>query len=91
MPAVNNDDNVVDFNWANATDWFNFKAKITGETDNDGRIANVEITVPLKYLSNFWGTLEMPLINLKLNLFWHDQKTVSKFILMLQIKFLHSQ
>ena len=37
--------------------------KITGKTGNDGRIDNVEIMVLLKYLSNFWGTLEMPLIN----------------------------
>ena len=29
---------------------------------------NVEIIVPLKYLSNFWRTLEMPLINCEVNL-----------------------
>ena len=29
---------------------------------------NVEIMVPLKYLSNFWRTLEMPLINCEVNL-----------------------
>ena len=29
---------------------------------------NVEIMVPLKYLSNFWRTLEMPLINCEINL-----------------------
>ena len=28
----------------------------------------VEIVVPLKYLSNFWRTLEMPLINCEVNL-----------------------
>ena len=28
---------------------------------------NVEIMVPLKYLSNFWRTLEMPLINCKIS------------------------
>ena len=27
-----------------------------------------EIMVPLKYLSNFWRTLEMPLINCEVNL-----------------------
>ena len=42
--------------------------KITGQTDNNGRIDNVEIMVPLKYLSNFWRTLEMPLINCEVNL-----------------------
>ena len=67
IPAVNNNDNIVDFNRANATDSFNFKTKITGQTDNNGRI-NVEIMVPLKYLSNFWRTLEMSLINCEVNL-----------------------
>ena len=67
IPAVNAGD-IVDFNGANATDSFNFKTKITGQTDNNGRIDNVEIMVPLKYLSNFWRTLEMPLINCEVNL-----------------------
>ena len=44
-----------------------FKVKITGRTGNDGT-KNVEIMVPLKYLSNFWRTLEMPLINCEVNL-----------------------
>ena len=66
--AVNNNGNIVDFNGANATDSFNFKTKITGHTDNNGRIDNVEVMVPLKYFSNFWRTLEMPLINCKVNL-----------------------
>ena len=37
------------------------------QTDDDGTI-DVEIMVPLKYLSNFWRTLEMPLINCEVNL-----------------------
>ena len=40
---------------------------MTGQTGNDG-IKNVEIVVPIKYLSNFWRTLEMPLINCEVNL-----------------------
>ena len=63
IPAVNNTGNVVDFNGTNATDSFNIKTKITGQTNNDGQINNVEIMAPLKHLSNFWRTLEMPLIN----------------------------
>ena len=69
IPAVNNNGAIVDFNGANATDSFNFKTKIIGQTtdnNNGGYIAgrvDVEIMVPLKYLSNFWTTLEMPLIN----------------------------
>ena len=68
IPVINNDGNIVDFNGVNATDSFNFKTKITGQTDNNGRIDNIEIMVPLKYLSNFWRTLEMPLINCEVNL-----------------------
>ena len=63
IPAVNNNNVIVNFNGGNATDSFNYKTKITGQTNNNGRIDNVEITVPLKYLSNFWRTLEMSLIN----------------------------
>ena len=55
------------FSEDNTTDSFKFKAKITGQTGNDGT-KDVEIMVPLKYLSNFWGTLEMSLINCEVNL-----------------------
>ena len=58
---------IAEFNEGNATNSFNFKAKITGPTGANGR-RNVEIMVPLKTLSNFWGTLEMPLINCEVNL-----------------------
>ena len=68
MPAVNNNGNIVEFNGANTTDSFSFKAKITGQTGNNERIDNVETMVPLKCLSNFWRTLEMPLINCEVNL-----------------------
>ena len=36
---------------------------MTGQTNNDGEINGAEIMVPLKYLSNFQITLEIPLIN----------------------------
>ena len=42
ISAANNNDDIVDFNRANATNSFNFKAKITGQTNNNGRIDNVE-------------------------------------------------
>ena len=50
------------------------KQKITGQTatdNNNGNVAgrvDVEIMVPLKHLSNFWKTLEMPLINCEVEL-----------------------
>ena len=47
---------------------FKSKIKITGKPPNSGNVKDVEIMVPLKYLSNFWRALEMPLINCKVNL-----------------------
>ena len=67
IPARNANDEIVIFADGNTTDSFNFKVKITGRTGNDGT-KDVEIMVPLKYLSNFWRTLEMPLINCEVNL-----------------------
>ena len=46
---------------------FKSKQKITGSTGDDGTKA-VQIMLPLKYLSNFWGDFEMPLINCEVNL-----------------------
>ena len=46
----------------------------TGKTGNNDR-KNIEIMVPLKNLSIFWRTLEMPLINseMKLDLNWSEK------------------
>ena len=63
IPARNNNNEITEFTGGNTTDSFNFKAKITGQTGNNGT-KDVEIMVPQKYLSNFWRTLKMPLINL---------------------------
>ena len=67
IPARNANDAITEFTLGNTTDSFKFKAKITGQTEDDGT-KDVEIRVPLKYLSNFWRTLEMPLINCEVNL-----------------------
>ena len=42
-------------------------------------VKDFEIMVPLKYLSNFWRTLEMPLINREINLIltWSDKCVLS--------------
>ena len=39
-----------------------------GKTLAAGNTKDVEIIVPLKYLSNFWRTLEMPSINCEVDL-----------------------
>ena len=45
-----------------------YKIKITGRTPADRNTKDVEIALPLKYLSIFWRTLEMALINCEVNL-----------------------
>ena len=67
IPARNNNNEITEFTGGNTTDSFNFKAKIAGQTGDD-ETKDVEIMVPLKYLSNFLRTLEMPLINCEVNL-----------------------
>ena len=46
IPAVNNNNAIVDFHNAHLTDSFNFKAKMTGQTDVN-RTKYVEIMVPI--------------------------------------------
>ena len=66
-PVVNNRENVVNFDGANATYSFSFKSKITGQTNDNGRI-DIAVMVTLKYFSNFWITLEMSLIYCEIEL-----------------------
>ena len=47
---------------------FKSKIKITGKTSAAGNTKDVEMISPLKNLSNFWRTLEMPLINCQVEL-----------------------
>ena len=65
--AMDNNNAIVNFNGADATDSVNSKAKMTDQTGDD-ETKSVEIMVPLKYLSNFWRTLEVSLINCEINL-----------------------
>ena len=54
---------------------FKYKASLIGNTENNGTKNGVKIAVPLKYLSNFWRSLEMPLINCKVgfSLKWYER------------------
>ena len=48
---VTNDDNAPSFK---------YRANLIGNTETNGTKKEVKIAVPLKYLSNFWRSLEMP-------------------------------
>ena len=74
------DDAVADLT-ANNSNSLKYKIKLLGNvTEVAGDVAsvrrlNVKVIVPLKYLSNFFRSLEMPLINckIKLNLTWKKE------------------
>ena len=65
-PSLTDSGAVVNFLGDSAL--FKLKQKIAGWT-GDGFTKNVEIMVPLKYLSNFWKALEMHLLIMKLTSF----------------------
>ena len=90
-PGLVDNSNVIDFpaNKNNSIS-FKFKLKITGQTGNDDT-ENVEIMVPLKYLSYIWGTFEMLLINCEISLKLTWSKIIFQLLVLLQIKSQHLQ
>ena len=77
-------DNNVNLTDDNSTS-FKYKVDLLGNIDaanpDNARVGrlNVKIVVPLKYLSNFFRSLEIPLINctIKLNLTWKKECVLS--------------
>ena len=62
-PSLDNNSNIIDFpSNENSSISFKFKQQIIAKTENDGT-KHVEIMGPLKCLSNFSRTIEMPLTN----------------------------
>ena len=53
---------------------FQYKANLIGNLSQAGTRNNIKTVVPLKYLSNFWRSLEIPLINcqVEFSLKWHE-------------------
>ena len=85
---------VADLTAANSSS-FKYKVSLLGNPVLDGNITkrNVKVVVPLKYLSNFFRSLEMPLINckIKLNLTWkknvyYQMKMVLLYLLLMAQK-----
>ena len=56
---VTNDDNAPSFK---------YKLNLIDDTEDNGTKNGVKIAAPLKYLSKFWRSLEMPVINCKVEL-----------------------
>ena len=54
-------------NVGNNTTSLVYKSKLIKGTDNNN-VNNVKLVVPVKYVSNFFKSLELPLVNCKINL-----------------------
>ena len=69
----------------NAFNSFSYEAKLLGNTvahGGNGILRNIKIVVRLKYLSNFWRPLEMPLVNCKVELkLKRERKKFSKTLI----------
>ena len=74
---------------------FKYKAALVGKTadtvnNTNSSVKNTKIVVPLKYLSSFWRSLEIPLINCKIHLelnwiencIWSNDRDSAKFKIM---------
>ena len=74
-------DNITNNLAQNNSTSFDYKIKLLGDPEVNNNIAkrNVKVFVPLKYLSNFFRSLEIPLINckIKLNLTWKKDCVLS--------------
>ena len=62
---------------------FEYKTKLLGNSTDDNNILDIEVAVPLKYLSNFWSSLDLPLINceIELDLSWSKKFIISEILI----------
>ena len=65
---TDNNDNMINSNKTTTSKSFKYKTKITGKTTINTSRLNAEVVVPLKYLSNVWRSLNLPLNNCKIEL-----------------------
>ena len=49
---------------------FEYKKNLIGRTPNNNSRLDAEVGVPLKYLNDFWRSLDLPLINCEIELNW---------------------
>ena len=66
--TIGDGDNTINISIINSKS-FNYKTEITGSLDaGELEKEDVEIAIPLKYLGNFWRSLDIPLINCEITL-----------------------
>ena len=72
----------INNNKTTASKSFECKKKILGSTPANTSRLDAEVVVPLKYFSNFWRSLNLPLINceLDLDLTWSKKSVISEIL-----------
>ena len=80
----NNDENnyKINNNKTTGSKSFKYKTKVIGSIPDDANRSNAEVVVLLKYLSNFWRSLDLPLINceIELHLRWARNCVISEIV-----------
>ena len=72
---IGDDDNAINISIRNSKS-FDYKTEITGSLDSgEDEKEDVTIAIPLKYLGNFWRSLDIPLINSEITLIlsWYKE------------------
>ena len=75
-----NANNRINNNKIITSESFEYKTKLTGNMPNNNNVLEAEVVVPLKYLGNFWRSVDLPLINfeIKLDLSWSKEHIISE-------------
>ena len=65
---IKNNGNNINSNKKATNKFFKNKTKLIGSMPKNINILDTEVVVPLKYLCNFWRSLDLPLINCEIEL-----------------------
>ena len=76
----NDDNNKMNNSKIMTSKSFEYKTKLVERTPTINNMLDAENVIPLKYLSNFWRSLDLPLINceIELVLSWSDKCVISE-------------
>ena len=77
---IDDNDNKINKNKTTTNKFFESKTKIIGSTSNSNNVLDAEVAAPLKCLSNFWKSSDLPLINceIELDLIWTKNCVISE-------------
>ena len=72
--------NIINSNKITTSTFFKYKTRTIKNTSNSNSRLNAEVVVPLKYLTNFWRSLDLLSINseMELDLTWTNFCVISE-------------